>query len=50
MLVGKDKKNVLNSDFHVDSWKTEYVDNPETGEADLVETYDGQVMIENTDI
>ena len=42
MLLGKDKKNVLNSYFYVDSWKTEYVDNPETGEADLVETYDGQ--------
>ena len=45
MLVGKDTKNVMNSDFHVDSWKREYVENYETGEDILKETFDGQVKI-----
>ena len=33
----------------MDSWKTEYVDNVETGDDDLVETFDGQVKMENVD-
>ena len=49
MLVGKDTKNVLHNDLYVDSWKTEYVDNVETGDDDLVETFDGQVKMENFD-
>ena len=48
MLVGKDTKNVMSSDFHVDSWKREYVENFETGEDILKETFDGQVKIEST--
>ena len=49
MLVGKDKKNALNTNLVVDSWKVEYVDNLETGDYDLVETHHGKVDIEKTE-
>ena len=48
MLVGKPSKFVLNSDLHVDSWKVNYQDNFETGDLDLVETFEGQVIMERT--
>ena len=47
MLVGKSPQ-LLNSDLHVDSWTVQYEDNIHTGDMDLVETYDGQVVMENT--
>jgi hypothetical protein len=49
MLIGKNKKNVLNSDLVVDSWSVDYVDNLNTGDYDLIETHDGQVNMEKTD-
>jgi hypothetical protein len=49
MLVGKDTKNVLNSDLHVDSWTVQYADNFETGDVELIETFDGQVKIDKTE-
>ena len=49
MLIGKNKKNVLNSDLVVDSWSVDYVDNLNTGDYDLIETHDGQVTMEKTD-
>ena len=49
MLVGKDKKNGLNTNLVVDSWKVEYVDNLETGDYDLVETHHGKIDIEKTE-
>ena len=48
MLVGKPSQFVLNSDLHVDSWKVSYQDNIQTGELDLIETFDGQVLKEKT--
>ena len=48
LLIGKNVKNILNSDLVVDNWDVEYVDNLDTGDYDLVETYEGQVSIEQT--
>ena len=45
MLVGKGHQ-LLDSDLHVDSWTVQYKDNIETGDVDLIETFDGQVVIE----
>ena len=49
LLIGKNVKNILNSDLVVDNWDVEYVDNLDTGDYDLVETYEGQVSIEQTE-
>ena len=48
MQVGKPSNYVLESDLHVDSWTTSYQDNVKTGDLDLIETYDGPVVIEKT--
>ena len=49
MVIGKDTRDVLDSDLAVDSWDVEYVDNLDTGDYDLVETFVGQTPIEETD-
>ena len=49
MLIGKDTQNVINGDLEVDNWKVEYVDNFDTGEVDLVETYFGKIPISKTE-
>ena len=49
MLVGKDTKNVLNSELSVDKWDVKYEDDKETGEVKLVETYCGLTTIEQTE-
>ena len=49
MLIGKDTQNVINGDLEVDNWKVEYVDNFDTGEVDLVETYSGKIPISKTE-
>ena len=49
MLVGRNDKSFVNSQLMVDSWKVDYKDNLVTGEADLIETYDGQIPIMQTD-
>ena len=49
MLVGKDTKNVFNSEMHVDKCVVDYVENSKTGEADLVEYFSGEVSIGETD-
>ena len=49
MMVGKNTEKVLNNPLHVDNWKVEYVENKETGDVDLVESYEGKVEIEKTD-
>ena len=48
MLVGKKLENFHQSDLHVDSWRVEYEENVQTGEDDLIENYDGKVLIEQT--
>ena len=49
MLVSKNANHcVLNSPLMVDKWSVTHVDNPNTGEIDLVETYEGLVPIEET--
>ena len=47
MLVGKNLKNDINSGLLVDNWSVNYVENIQTGEAELVESYTGQTEIEN---
>ena len=49
MLVSKNSESILNSHLQVDNWKVEHVDNPETKESDLVETYEGLVSIGKTE-
>ena len=48
MLVGKPSNHVLDSDLHVDSWSVSYHDNVETGDLDLIETFNGPVVMEKT--
>ena len=48
MLVGKDLKNVQNNSLQVDSWKVTHVNDPLTGDSQLVESYAGQECIEKT--
>ena len=38
----------MNSDLHVDNWTVQYEDNIHTGDMDLVETFNGQVAMDNT--
>ena len=45
MLVGKQLHTVVDTNLLVDSWKVDHIDNPETGDTDLIETYTGQVEI-----
>jgi hypothetical protein len=45
MLVGKNVKNVINSDLMVDQWTVDYVENSHTCEADLTEMYCGLTQI-----
>ena len=49
MLIGKNSASIIDSDLMVDNWKIEYEDNSTTGEANLVETYFGQITIKKTD-
>ena len=49
MLVGKDVSGIINSPLTVDKWSVSHVVSAATGESDLVETYEGQVEIEQTD-
>ena len=49
MLIGKNSASIIDNDLMVDNWKIEYEDNSSTGEADLVETYAGQISIKKTD-
>ena len=46
MLIGKDLKNVLNSNLSVDKWTVEHKENIATGKTELIETYSGQIEIE----
>ena len=48
MLVGKPSNHVLDSDLQVDSWSVSYHDNVETGDLDLIETFNGPVVMEKT--
>jgi hypothetical protein len=48
MLVGKNAKNVINTELKVDYWNEDYVENEETGDSDLVEQYMGEVTIGKT--
>ena len=45
MLVGKNLDHVVNSSLTVDKWTVQHIENKETGDTDLVETYAGQVEI-----
>ena len=45
MLVGKGP-HILNRDLQVDTWTDQYEDNIHTGDIDLEETFNGQVVME----
>ena len=46
MLIGKNTENVINNPLKVDNWTVEYVENEDTEELDLKETFEGQVTLE----
>ena len=48
MLVTKSPQTIINSSLQVDDLKVEHEENSETGETDLIETYEGMVAIEKT--
>jgi hypothetical protein len=48
MLVGKNVQSVINSELMVDEWSVKYVENEQTGEAELNEMYCGLTGIEKT--
>ena len=45
MLVGKDTEDFQNHSLYVDSWKTDYIENRNTGDIELIESYAGKVEI-----
>ena len=49
MLIGKNTDNVINNQLHVDNWIVTYEENESTGEADLKESYNGKIPIEQTE-
>ena len=49
MIVGRNRKNEINSDLLVDKWTVEYHENLQTGEAELVEQYCGLTEIGQTE-
>ena len=48
MFVGKVREDFLDSEIVVDKWTTEFTENVETGEEELIETYMGQTPIGKT--
>ena len=48
MLIGKESESVVPSNLLIDNWRVDYKDNNETGEVDLVETFEGQIPIKET--
>ena len=50
MLISKNKQTLTlsNSPLTVDKWKVEHIQNMSTGESELVESYEGPVMMEST--
>ena len=49
MLIGKEVETILHSALSVVKLAVSYIDNPEVGEDQLKETFEGQVQIEQTD-
>jgi hypothetical protein len=49
MLISRNPENIQNSYLSVDNWKTEHKENMNTGETDLVETFEGLVTIDKTE-
>ena len=50
MLISKNKQTLTlsNNPLTVDKWKVEHIQNTSTGESELVESYEGPVMMEST--
>ena len=46
MYVGKKKEEFLDRQLYVDNWSVMYRDNMDTGEEELIETYEGLAPIE----
>ena len=49
MLISKDIVAIPNNGLKVDNWKVNHVENTSTGGSDLVETYEGERLIEKTE-
>ena len=49
MLVGKHCEDVVTSDIYVDKWSVKHEENAENSDNDLVEEYDGKVVIEKAE-
>ena len=46
MIIGKETDRVRSNKIHVDKWSEKYVENEDTGETELEETYVGKIEIE----
>ena len=49
MLIGKNKENAIYNPLTVDKWTVKHIENHETRNCDLIETYEGRVEIEKTE-
>ena len=49
MLIGKNKEDAIYNPLTVDKWKVQHTENQETGNSDLIETFEGRVAIEKTE-
>ena len=50
MIISKSKEIFPTNQLTVDNWNVEHVENSDTGNNDLVETFQGLVVLEQTDI
>ena len=48
MLVGKNSEEIISNELLVDDWIVDYTENKETGETEIVETFNGQVPMSKT--
>ena len=48
MLVGKNSEEIISNELLVDVWIVDYAENKETGETEIVETFNGQVPMSKT--
>ena len=49
MIVGKNLSNIINTKLSIDQWNIKHVENGQSGDSILTETYQGRVDMEQTD-
>ena len=49
MIVGKNLSNIINTKLSIDQWDVKHVENGQSGDSILTETYQGRVDMEQTD-